>query len=145
MSIHFKPRRATCIVECENGILLAETESGMLLLPGGQAHRGESRLEAAIRELKEETNLQAHAAIYLLDHESHSNRHKVFYLMTTGNPIPMDDAKALYYLDTLPPNKFADLSPATIDIIAKFREVRVQHQHHLDALKVICLRNKLAL
>ena len=40
MSIHFKPRRATCIVECENGILLAETESGMLLLPGGQAHRG---------------------------------------------------------------------------------------------------------
>lgn len=57
----------------------------------------------------------------------------------------MDDAKALYYLDTLPPNKFADLSPATIDIIAKFREVKVQHQHHLDALKVICLKNKLAL
>lgn len=95
MSIHFKPRRATCIVECENGILLAETESGMLLLPGGQAHRGESRLEAAIRELKEETNLQAHAAIYLFDHESHSNRHKVFYLITTGNPIPMQGASTL--------------------------------------------------
>ncbi len=145
MSMHFKPRRATCIVECENGILLAETDSGMLLLPGGQANRGESRLEAAIRELKEETNLHAHAAIYLFDHESHSNRHKVFYLITTGNPIPMDDAKALYYLDNLPPNKFADLSPATIDIIAKFREVKAQHQHHLDALRAICLKDKLAL
>lgn len=77
MNTRFKPRRATCIVECDDGILLAETSGGLLLLPGGQANRGESRLEAAIRELREETTLQAHAAIYLFDHESYSNRHKV--------------------------------------------------------------------
>jgi hypothetical protein len=42
MNIRFKPRRTTCIVECDDGILLAETSGGLLLLPGGQANRGES-------------------------------------------------------------------------------------------------------
>ncbi|WP_024873395.1 NUDIX hydrolase [Tolumonas lignilytica] len=145
MSMHFKPRRATCIVECDQGILLTETAHGMLLLPGGQANRGESRLEAAIRELKEETNLQAHAAIFLFDHESRSNRHKVFYLIATGTPIPMDDAKALFYLDTLPADKAALLSPATKEIIERFKTVKAEHQHHLDALRTICLKDKLPL
>ena len=145
MCMHFKPRRATCIVECEHGILLTETSHDLLLLPGGQANRGESRLEAAIRELKEETNLQAHAAIFLFDHESRSNRHKVFYLIASGTPIPMDDAKALYYYDTLPANKAAKLSPATREIIEHFKAVKAEHQHHLDALKAICLKDKLPL
>ncbi|MBB6054981.1 MAG: NUDIX domain-containing protein [Gammaproteobacteria bacterium] len=145
MNMHFKPRRATCIVECDHGILLTDTGHDMILLPGGQANRGESRLAAAIRELKEETNLQAHAAIFLFDYESRSNRHKVFYLIATGTPIPMDDAKALYYSDTIPADKAAKLSPATKAIMEQFKTVKAEHQHHLDALREICLRDRLPL
>lgn len=145
MTMHFKPRRATCIVECEHGILLTETSHGMLLLPGGQASRGESRLETAIRELKEETNLSAHAAIFLFDHESRSNRHKVFYLVASGIPEPHDDAIALHYLNTLKPEQERKLSPATREIIKHFYEVKAEHEHHLEALKEICMRDKLPL
>ncbi len=145
MTMHFKPRRATCIVECEHGILLAETSHGMVLLPGGQASRGESRLEAAIRELKEETNLSAHAAIFLFDHESRSNRHKVFYLIASGIAEPHDDAVALHYSDRLKPEIEKKLSPATREIIKRFYEVKSEHQHHLDALRQICMKDKLPL
>ena len=145
MNTRFKPRRATCIVGCDDGILLAETSGGLLLLPGGQANRGESRLEAAIRELREETTLQAHAAIYLFDHESFSNRHKVFYLLATGTPKPQDDAVALHYTNTLSAEQQATLSPATIEILRRFNDVKKEHEHQFAMLKVICLKEKLAI
>lgn len=145
MNMHFKPRRATCIVDGEEGILLAETEHGMILLPGGQATRGESRLETAIRELKEETNLSAHAAIYLFDHESRSNRHKVFYLVATGFPEAHDDAVALHYYDRLSVEQQKKLSPATKAIIEQYLELKKEQSAHLDALKAICLKDKLLL
>ena len=53
-------RRGTAIVETTKGILLVkEATDGRYALPGGQAKQGESRLNAAIRELYEETGLQA--------------------------------------------------------------------------------------
>ena len=53
-------RRGTCIVEHpdQDGnecILIAEQGGGMMLLPGGRAERRESRMNASIRELYEET------------------------------------------------------------------------------------------
>lgn len=145
MNMHFKPRRATCIVECEQGIILAETEHGMILLPGGQATRGESRLATAIRELKDETNLSAHAAIYLFDHESRSNRHKVFYLVATGIPEPHDDAIALHYYEKLTTEQRKKLSPATAAIVEQFLQLKQEQEPHLNALKAICLKDKVLL
>lgn len=54
-----KRRRGTAIVETPKGILVVASSNGVYLLPGGGANDGESRTDADIRELKEETGLIA--------------------------------------------------------------------------------------
>ena len=47
-------RRGTVIVETKKGILLTADENKLFVTPGGGARKNESRMQAAIRELKEE-------------------------------------------------------------------------------------------
>ena len=58
-------RRGTAIVQTPKGILVVAGKRKMFLLPGGGAHPTESRQRAAIRELEEETGLQATSCKYL--------------------------------------------------------------------------------
>lgn len=55
----YRRRRGTTIVETPNGILVVSLDSSNFTLPGGGALRDESRREAAIRELMEETGMKA--------------------------------------------------------------------------------------
>ncbi len=73
-----KRQRATVIVEIDQRILLVENRGGLLPLPGGGIQPGESSLQAASRELFEETRLVARSMLFLFDHESPSNCHAVF-------------------------------------------------------------------
>jgi 8-oxo-dGTP diphosphatase len=50
-------RRGTAIVETKKGILVVSGHGKVFMLPGGAANHKESRLQAAIRELQEETGL----------------------------------------------------------------------------------------
>jgi len=55
--------------------------SKVFLLPGGGANRGESRIEAAMRELREETGLKPYYAKFLFRYRrgvSKSHRHGYF-------------------------------------------------------------------
>jgi len=72
----FKRRRGTAIVETSKGILVVSHNNRTFYLPGGGAEKGESRKEAAIRELKEETNLQTLSCSFLFEYESLTNSHK---------------------------------------------------------------------
>lgn len=49
-------RCGTAIVETPEGILVVAGRSGLYVLPGGAARKGESRTSTAIRELREETD-----------------------------------------------------------------------------------------
>ncbi|MDX2256598.1 MAG: NUDIX domain-containing protein [Pseudanabaenaceae cyanobacterium bins.39] len=89
--------RGTAIVETDKGIILGESAAGRILLPGGRANRGESRFLAAIRELREETGLQANAAFTLFEYEDSRDHHKVLWVSAYGNPQPKDDLVALHY------------------------------------------------
>jgi 8-oxo-dGTP pyrophosphatase MutT (NUDIX family) len=98
--MHHKRRRGTVIVDTPNGILVTSSNGHMYLLPGGGAKQKESRKEAALRELKEETNLEATKCKYLFDYESKTNYHKVFLVKCSGVAEPKNEVKYLkYYVD----------------------------------------------
>jgi ADP-ribose pyrophosphatase YjhB (NUDIX family) len=83
-----KPRdRGTALVETPQGILVAlEGNGDNLLLPGGGVEKGESGLEAAVRELYEEAKLKAVLAVPLFRFNSSYNQHFVYYVRATGQP-----------------------------------------------------------
>ena len=92
-------RRGTAIVETPQGILVASGRKKLFLLPGGGAEKRESRKKAAIRELKEETELKTNSCKYLFTYNEPKytpegnkrkirNLHKVFLIKSSGIPKP---------------------------------------------------------
>lgn len=92
-------RRGTAIVDSPNGILVVSEGGRTYYLPGGGARRGESRKNAAIRELMEETGLRATRCSYLFEYTSFSNHHKVFLIETKGVAEPRNEIKYLAYFN----------------------------------------------
>jgi 8-oxo-dGTP diphosphatase len=100
-------RRGTAIVDTDDGILVVSKDGRIFTLPGGGARPTESREEAAIRELREETGLEAIDISYLFDfkgvmHEGtrggfFRNAHKVFIVKATGTPEPRKEIKSIAY------------------------------------------------
>ena len=118
-----KRQRATIVVELDGSILLVENRGGLVLLPGGGVHTGESRLQAAARELAEETRLVAHSLLFLFEHESATNRHSVFWAAATGSALAGDDASALHLFAAEDEALSGRMSAASRQIIARFLEL----------------------
>lgn len=67
-------------------------------LPGGKPEQGEASIQAAIRELREETGLRAYDVRYLFKfHES-----KIFKIRANGEPKPENE---IHYFDFFKPGK----------------------------------------
>lgn len=68
-----KRRRGTAIMlddwQGGTGVLVLADGGHHWLLPGGGAEAGETRMEAVIREVREETGMRASSAIALFTHE----------------------------------------------------------------------------
>jgi 8-oxo-dGTP diphosphatase len=122
-----KRRRGTAIVETSKGILVAAGRHKVFLLPGGGAGKNESRMQAAVRELEEETGLHAHSVKYLFRylgrvHNAHGgghfqDHHKVFLVKSYGHCRPRKEVKhiAWYQLGSK-----IRLSGVTREIIDKY-------------------------
>ena len=111
-----KTKRGTAIIETEKGILLTAINH-QYLLPGGGIKKGESRLQAAIREVREETGLNPYYAEVLFRYESKSNLHTVCLIKAKGKARPKREVKRIkYYL----PGMDIKMSTATKKIIEKY-------------------------
>jgi 8-oxo-dGTP pyrophosphatase MutT (NUDIX family) len=92
----YKRRRGTAVIESRSGVLLTKERDGYYTLPGGRAKRNESRKNALIRELNEETTLIPYSVTRLFSHKGAVKRvhqgghfrdlHSVFWVKTTGIP-----------------------------------------------------------
>jgi 8-oxo-dGTP diphosphatase len=122
-------RRGTAVVETPKGILVVSLDGVNFTLPGGGAHRDESRREAAVRELMEETGMKAVTLTHLFEflggvHEgprggTFRNAHKVFLVTATGSPKPGQEVKRVAYYDGSGPR----LTPSAEKIIGKYRSL----------------------
>ena len=71
-------KRATVICRRGKRILLVARRQSKWVLPGGILKRGEHRTDAALRELKEETQLSGKSAKHLFDFRGKQKHHHVF-------------------------------------------------------------------
>ncbi len=94
-----KRRRGTAIVDTPEGILVVSRDNRTFYLPGGGAETGESRRDAAIRELREETSLSAVDCCFLFEYDSFLNSHKVFLMETAGVAKPDNEIRYIAYFD----------------------------------------------
>ncbi len=120
-------RRGTAIVETEKGILVVAEGNGIFLLPGGEAGKRETRTQAAMRELREETGLQPYSAQFLFHHRGHvhqSHRHGYFrdhhsvcLIKATGAAKPH---REIEYVEYYKPGSGIRISGVTKEIIDRY-------------------------
>jgi 8-oxo-dGTP diphosphatase len=138
MSHHHQFYRGTAIVETKAGIILGESKSGKILLPGGRAKTGESRILAAIRELREETTLKATCSVLLFEYKDSRDFHKVLWVAASGDAKAQDDLVAIHYCDQSNISKFdSALTNATRNILNLFWKFKFEHEDLFKSLEIV--------
>ena len=115
-----KRNRATLVAEQYGQILLVQERGRRRYsLPGGGLKRGESVLQAALRELKEETNLEVVKAEYLFDYESATQLHKVVRATVWGHVhLQAKEIAGYKWWNTTEDIPLVD---STIEIVGRFK------------------------
>lgn len=120
------------IVESIKGILVVAGRRKIFSLPGGGAHKGESRKKAAIRELREETGVKTKSVKYLFGYEGrkwkdHKGRNvrdhtKVFKIRTYGRLRPRKEIKYVAWYTPKNPKSRIKVSSGTKKLIKKYKQ-----------------------
>ncbi|MDR5781079.1 NUDIX domain-containing protein [Caballeronia sp. LZ065] len=86
-------QRATVIVERDGRVLLVARARGRWAFPGGRAKASEELDDAASRELKEETGLEANGVHYAFQFRGLRTRHFVFIASVSkeSEPVPANE------------------------------------------------------
>ena len=131
-----KRRRGTAIIEYEKGVLVVTMNGRAYMTLGGEAKRNESRMQAAIREIKEETGLEPYFSMALfrysgLKRKTHQNLHTVYYVKATGTPKPKQEITRIAYHT---PGSSLILSTETREILTRFYAFKEKHTELFDTI-----------
>ncbi|MCC8402866.1 NUDIX domain-containing protein [Paraburkholderia sp. MMS20-SJTN17] len=111
-------KRATVVCRRGKRILLVARSQSKWTLPGGILKRGEHLLDAALRELKEETRLSGKSAKYLFNVRGKQKHHHVFAceISNRAKARPSNEISRCrwFHLDDIP--RLTTSTP-TIDIV----------------------------
>ena len=133
----FHRRRGTAIVETEKGVLVAAGRSKIFITPGGGASRNESRMQAAIRELKEETGLEPYFAMALFRFRGKANHkfqdhHTIYYIKAQGKARAKHEVKYIAYYK---PGYNIRISSSTREILDKFFEFKRKNRNLFNEIR----------
>ncbi|PMY37394.1 NUDIX hydrolase [Pseudomonas sp. GW456-L14] len=113
--------RATVICAHGGQILFVRKDRAKWSLPGGKVEPGESLAAAAIRELREETGLDASEPLYILEFDAGNVRHHVFEVAVAN----AEDARPLNEIAAIAWHAYGaaselDATAATKSIVSSF-------------------------
>jgi 8-oxo-dGTP diphosphatase len=93
-------QRATVMVERDGHVLLVARAGGRWAFPGGRAKSGEALADAASRELREETGLEAISVRYVFQFKGLRTRHFVFVATVRAGtePLPSNEIERCRWL-----------------------------------------------
>lgn len=128
----FHRRRGVAIVDTSKGILVVAGKNQRFMLPGGGANNGETRLNATIRELNEETGLRATSSKYLFNYigrkwrgKNIRNFGKVFLIKAKGIPRPKHEIKHINYYS---PDHPVDITSGTKLVISMYLKMKENNE-----------------
>ncbi|WP_233201176.1 NUDIX hydrolase [Chromobacterium alticapitis] len=128
-------RRATAIIELPDGVLVTANRGGRYNLPGGKANRGELRSQALIREVREETGLRINSMLYLFDHITPFNAHKVYLCIAQGQPKPQNEIERIALVSS--PDTDMDLFVEGRAILRRYARLRNEETAKGQALRAM--------
>lgn len=120
-------RKGAAIVDTPKGVLVVASRNKKFMLPGGGANHGESRRNAAIRELYEETRLKTKSSKYLFGCVGHKwkthqgqivrNHTHIFLIKAIGTPKPSHEIKHIAFWK---PGSHVHITEGTKEKIEKY-------------------------
>lgn len=131
----FHRRKGVAIVESSKGILVVAGKDKKFILPGGGAKKEETRLQATIRELEEETGLKTKSFKYLFNYKGNKWKSKngkqirnlgiVFFINAIGTAKPRHEIRHINYYK---PNKKINITFGTKKIIDMYMEMKKNNE-----------------
>lgn len=138
--------RVAVIIRKDNKVLLVEHQKDgqkYWLLPGGGVEYGESLAECAVRELKEETNLdiKTGSLAFIADSIAPDNSrhvvHVVFYAQELGGHLQVGQEERLYtakYVDIDKLNSLVIYPPISKDIVEAVKNEKTYRPSYLGSM-----------
>ncbi len=108
---------------------------GRFVLPGGVSERGELRSQALLRQIREQTGLRINSMLYLFDHITQHNAHKVYLVIAQGVPRMQESGSRLTLITS--PDAEQDIHVESRAILRRYAKMRGEEGVKSEAVRAM--------